>query len=143
MQEIAIGAKLGNVQAILEVKSGTYAGDLLIIDNDRLRRISIVTESATPKIYDVQNLTLIPGYVASTAFVDAYYDISSETGTFGTGNLYYVSGTSLHKWSSQGNVDTTYSFSGTTLSGVLRIARSPAGILITQPTKKRILRVSP
>lgn len=144
----ALGASLTYVNQMQEIATGPYAGDLLIWDSNYLRRVSIVTEAANPKIYDVVSLSIATGYVPVT-FFDAYYDQSSEQGgVLGTGKMYYVdSSNNVHKWSPNASMtagtDTKYSFSGTTFSGIVRITLTPAGLLVLQPNKARILKVTP
>ena len=97
----ALGSSMCNGYNIYmqEILSGTYAGDILVLDCDRLRRISITTESANPKIYDVVQLSLATGYTANTTFNDFIYDSSSESsGILGSGAIYYVSSNTVHKW---------------------------------------------
>lgn len=144
----ALGSSLTNVQHLMEIPSGPMAGDMLVIDGDWLRRISIVTESASPKIYDVYPLTNASGYTAGTSFKDFIYDFGSETNGLGTGTIYYVtSGNVVRKLvptsDLTGGTDTAYSFAGTTLSGGVRLTLSPSGLLVLQPSKARILRVAP
>lgn len=154
-------ATLKNVRAIFEVPSGKpNAGDLLIVDNNRLRLITITTESATPKIYDMVQFSLAAGYGSnnSDTFIDVVYDFNNELlngssqPVLGTGPFYYVTNTnivrkfvvsSLSGSTPASATDTAYSFTGTTLSGTTRLALTPAGLLVTQPTKQRILRVAP
>jgi hypothetical protein len=132
-----------------EIASGLYAGDILIWDKDWLRRISVATESANPRIYDVVKFTIGTGYTSGTTFYDAYYDQSSEQGgVFGTGKMYYVTGGNVVRKfvpnaALTSGTDTAYSFTGTTLSGTVRIALTPAGLLVLQQSMSRILRVTP
>jgi hypothetical protein len=140
----------GYVSHMQEIASGTFAGDLLIWDGNWLRRISIVTESADPKIYDVLSFSIAgAGYTNNTNFYDAYYDQGSEQGgVLGTGKMYYVDSSNfVHKFLPAANlgsaVDTKYSFTGTSFSGYVRITLTPAGLLVLQPNKSRILRVTP
>lgn len=158
----ALGARLTNVKLIQEISSGTYAGDLLIWDGNLLRRISLASQNAgdacpvsgvAPCIYDVLDYRLAAGFTAGTTFADAYYDESSEiSGVLGSGITYYVtSSNTVRKFLptsvSGGTVfsatDTAYVFNGTTLSGTVRIALTPDGLLVLQPSKNRILRVPP
>lgn len=158
----ALGASLVNVKVMKEIESGAYAGDLMIWDGNYMRRISIASQVAgtpcpvsgnAPCIYDVVNYGTATGFISGTTFQDAIYDPSTEiNGVFGSGTTYYVSGsTVVHKFLptavASGMVsaatDTAYSFAGTTLSGEVRLALTPAGLLLTQPTKQRILRVAP
>jgi hypothetical protein len=145
----ALGASLTYVQHLFEIPSGSYAGDLLIVDGNWLRRVSITTESSSPKIYDVFALSGVTGYTAGTAFMDFVYDWDSEVnGALGTGIMYYVNGSRVVRKltpssSLNGGTDTAYSFNGTSLTGTIRITLSPAGLLVLQPAKTRILRVAP
>ncbi len=158
----ALGASLFNVKIVRVIPSGTYAGDLMIWDGNFLRRISIASQTAgtacpvagtAPCIYDVVDYRTATGFAAGTTFQDAIYDFSTEiSGVFGSGITYYVNGSSVVRKFvptavTNGTVsaatDTAYSFTGTSLSGEVRLALTPAGLLITQPTKQRILRVAP
>ena len=157
----ATTAKLTNVRAIFEVPSGKpNAGDLIIVDNNLLRLITITTEAANPKIYDLVSFALASGYGAnsSNTFTDVIYDFNSELlngssePVLGTGITYYVTSAKVVRkfmvTSISGNIpqtatDTAYSFNGTTLSGDIRLSLTPAGLLVTQPSKNRILRVAP
>ncbi|MBP9681573.1 MAG: hypothetical protein KBD76_09220 [Bacteriovorax sp.] len=164
----ALGSSLCRVYHIQEIASGPYQGDLLAYDCDRLRRISITTESSAPKLYDVVYFPTVggvsTGYTAGTYPADFYYDSTSEmsNGTnnvLGSGKMYYVTSNNVVRKFSPSTVsgdnvtaatDTAYSFSGTTFpasatgSGVsVRIALSPAGLLVLQPNKNRILKVAP
>lgn len=144
----ALGGSLTRVQQMQEIATGAYAGDLLIWDKDWLRRISVVSDT-TPKIYDVVKFTMAAGYTSGTSFQDAYYDQSTErSGVFGSGNMYYVNSSNIvHKFVPNAPLtsatDTAYSFTGTTLGGIVRIALTPAGLLVLQPNMARILRVAP
>ena len=146
---LALGASLTNVQHLFEIPSGTYTGDLLIIDGNWLRRISITTESASPKIYDIFNLTTVTGYTNNSIFNDFIYDFSTQSNnTLGTGTIYYVNNSNVvHKiipsLNLTGGTDSTYSFTGTTFSGTVQIAITPIGLLVLQPNKFRILKVTP
>lgn len=154
----ALGATLKNTRMMQELTDG----DLLIWDGDFLRRIttgSQVAGSACPNggvapcIYDLVDFRLAAGFTSGTVFRDAYYDATSEiSGVSGSGVTYYVTGANVVRkfvpaTISAGVVasatDTAYSFNGTTLSGDIRLALTPAGLLVVQPTKRRILRVSP
>lgn len=146
---VALGASLTNVQQMFEIKTGTYSGDLLIVDGNWLRRISVTTEAASPKIYDVFNLSLVTGYTAGTTFYDMVYDENSQvSSTLGTGTIYYIdSSRNVHKLvpnsTLTGGTDTKYTFTGTSIGGIPRLTLAPAGLLVLQPNKNRILRVSP
>ena len=146
---LALGAQLTNVKMIQEISSGLYAHDLLILDNDRLRRVSVSTEAATPRIYDIASLTLAGAYSSGTTFYDFYYDQSTEqSSVLGTGTIYYVkNNNTVHKWVPNAALtsatDTTYSFTGTSFSGIVRITLTPSGLLVLQPNKARILRIAP
>lgn len=161
----AFGALLSDVRVIFEIPAGKpHAGDLLIVDNNRLRRVSVKTEESAPKIYDVVALSLAPEYTAAGVnttgndFMDAVYDFKSEqigpTGPLlGSGSFYYswkshrVSKFRVTQTSGIDLVaatDTPYNFSGTSLNGNnTRLALTPAGLLVTQPDKARILSVIP
>lgn len=154
-------ASLTNVRTILEVPSGrANAGDLVIVDANRLRLITLVTESGNPKIYDLVAFSLATGYGAnsSNTFSDAVYDFNSEildgssNPILGTGAFYYVTNSNaVRKFivtAVSSNIPTTatdtgYNFTGTTLTGNIRISLTPQGLLVTQPNKNRILRVTP
>ena len=144
--QLALGASLTRVHQMQELANG----DMLIWDADRLRVISLGTAPLAPKISTLYSFTIAgSGYTAGTTFIDAYYDESSEIGGVrGTGNMYYVtSGNQVHKFvpnlAMTSASDTPYTFDGTTLSGTIRITMSPAGLLVLQPSKARILRVDP
>ncbi len=146
----ALGASLRRVYQMQEIASGDYAKDILIWDGDYLRRISVFTESSNPKIYDVYSFTIASTYLtAEKPFIDAYYDSSTEqSGVFGTGKMYWVdTNNRIHKFVPNSNLtsatDTKYNLTGTTFTGYARIALTPAGLLILQPNKSRILRVDP
>lgn len=158
---LANTALLKNVRTILEVPAGKpNAGDLLIVDNNRLRLITVATESASPKIYDLVSFNMATGYGSNSSdnFTDVTYDFNSEllNGSslpiLGTGAMYYVTSTNIVRKFIVSSVagdtptlatDTPYSFTGTTLSGNIRLALTPSGLLVTQPNKNRILRVDP
>lgn len=154
----ALGASLKNVRMMQEMSNG----DLLIWDGNLLRRISIGSETAgdpcpnggvAPCLYDVLDYTLATGFTSGTVFRDAYYDASSEIGgVLGSGTTYYVNGsnvvrkflpTAVASGAVSAATDTAYTFTGTSLTGEVRIALTPAGLLVLQPSKQRILRVSP
>ncbi len=144
----ALGASLTGVQHLMEISAGTYAGDLLVVDKDWLRRISVSTESSSPKIYDVFNLNNVAGYTSGTTFSDFHYDSASETAGLGTGNIYFATiGNTVHKIvplsDLSGGTFSTYSITGTTLTGTVRLTLAPAGLLVLQANKNRILRLAP
>lgn len=147
---LAVNAKLSRVLQLQEVASGSHQGDLLIWDGDRLRLITIATDSLNPRIYDLYSFTMAAGYVSGAGFYDAYYDSSSEvSGVIGTGKMYYAdTANQVHKFVPSADLtsatDTIYSFTGTTLSGGVRLTLHPTdGLLILQKNKNRILRVDP
>ena len=149
-QGLALGAGLRRVYQMQEILSGDYAHDLLIWDGDYLRRVSIYTESANPKIYDIYTFAIASTYnTAEKPFIDAFYDSSTEQGgTLGTGNMYWVdTNNKVHKFVPNSTLtsatDTKYNLTGTTFTGYARIALTPAGLLILQQNKSRILRVDP
>ena len=145
----ALGSKLKFVQHMIEIPSGVYAGDLLILDQDRIRRVSIVTDAGNPKIFDVFDLTTVTGYNSNATFKDWVYDQTTEQGgVLGTGTIYYVDGADkvrkiVPNAALTGGTDSTYNFSGTTLSGIVRIALTPVGLLVLQPSVPRILKIAP
>ncbi len=163
--QTALGATLSEVNYMAEIPAGKpNAGDLLIADNNRLRLITITTESSAPKIYDLVTLTMATNYTSGTTdtMTDAHYDFSSELSSggipvLGSGIFYYVrSNYEVHRFAptalTSGAVsaatDTTYVFSGTTLgtnsyAAKVRIALTPDGLLVTQPNRARVLRVDP
>lgn len=147
---LASAALLKRVWHLQEIASGTHQGDLLIWDGDLLRMITVATDSGAPKIYDLYSFTIAPTYVASTTFYDVFYDQSSEiSGQIGTGTIYYSDGNNqVHKFipnaAMTSATDSLYSFSGTSLTGGVRIALHPTdGLLILQKNKNRILRINP
>jgi hypothetical protein len=126
----ALGAQLTSVQVLQEAANG----DILLWDSTRLRRINMA--AGPPTISTVVDYTAIAGYAAGGVWKDAYYDE-------GTGFTYYTaSDATVHK-AKVGVGDTTYDFTGTTLSGLIRIAKTPVGLLVLQPSKNRILKVVP
>ena len=148
---LATSVQLTHVWQMQEIATGPYAGDVLLWDGDWLRRLSYSTESANPKIYDLYNYNSMAGgsHPAGTAFYDVIYDQSTETGgVLGTGNTYYVdSSNGVHKFvpnvAMTTGTETAYSFVGTTFTGIARLALTPAGLLVLEPNKSRILVVSP
>lgn len=149
----ALGAQIGSkVSYFYEIKNGLYAGDILIVDGDMIRRLSITSESATPKIYDVAKFTIANDFSTSTVFSDISYDESSEIGgVSGTGTFYYVRTAptlQIHKWKASDSnfiaaVDSTYTLTGLTLSGNYRLAHTPDGLLVLEQKLNRILRLPP
>jgi hypothetical protein len=128
----ALDAQLTNVQQMQQ----DAQGDLLIWDGTRLRKITVTTEAAQPKIYTLVDYTTISGYSGNGVWRDAYYDEA-------TGYTYYVNGNGdVHK-AKLGASDVKYNFTGTTLSGSVRLTKTPVGILVLQPTKARILKIAP
>lgn len=149
---LATTVSLTDVQHFQEIDSGTYAGDILFWDGDWMRRLSISTEAASPRVYDIYKLTIATSnYTAGTIFRDIYYDSSTESsGTLGTGTIYYVDNSNgVHKFVPNAALtsatDTPYVFNGLSMStaGIVRITKTPAGLLVLQPNKSRILRVAP
>jgi hypothetical protein len=153
----AATALLSDVRWISQVTTGLFSGDLLILDGYRLRLITITTE-ATPKIYDVLNLSALAGFPSGSPVIkDVAYDPALEisNGTTvvpGSGKFYFSTSTnrvfSVLPSAVSGVAVTAgslseYNFTGTTLTGSTRIALTPAGLLVTQPSKLRILRVAP
>ena len=147
----ALSASFTNVYGMQEITSGTYQGDILIWDSDKLRIFTVGTESADPYIYDVVDLNIVTGYSASTEFYSVYYDESTEQNSvFGSGNIYfYTSANGLQKitfteslGAITGGALSTYSLNGLSL-GDEEIALTPAGLLFTDKEKARILSVTP
>lgn len=146
---LALGAQLSASVAFMhEIKSGTYAGDLLIVDGDMIRRISIATESLSPKIYDIAKFTLADDFSVSTVFSDIVYDDNTEiSGVPGTGTFYYVRTAptlEVHKWKAVDSTftdatDTTYELKGLTLSGTYRLTHGTVGVLLLEKSQNRIL----
>lgn len=150
--KIATTVSLTDVQHLQEIDSGTYAGDILFWDGDWMRRFSVSSEPASPRVYDIYKMTIATAnYTPGTIFRDIYYDSSTESsGTLGTGVLYYVdSNNGVHKFvpnaAMTSATDTPYVFNGLNMStaGIVRITKTPAGLLVLQPNKSRILRVAP
>lgn len=149
----ALGASLTHVMGMQEILSGTYAGDLLAWDGDRLRRISVHTESSAPRIYDVASLSAATGYKAGTTISDFYYDQNSEVGgVLGSGAIYYAitnasAGGAVHKLklntTLNGGTDTAYDLTGTKLTGTVRLTLAPAGLMVLQNEKPRVLQLQP
>jgi hypothetical protein len=150
-------ALLSDVRWISQVTTGLFSGDLLILDGYRLRLITITTE-ATPKIYDVLNLSAVAGFPAGSPVIkDVAYNPALElsngtTAVPGSGKIYFSTSTnrvfSVLPSAVSGVAVTAgtlseYNFNGTTLTGSTRIVLTPAGLLVTQPSKLRILRVAP
>ncbi len=143
--QLARSAQLSNVTAIQEIPSGPYQKDLLIFDGGYLRRISYYTESANPKIYDVVNLNT-PGYLTSPTSV--WYDFSTEqAGVLGSGKVYLANSSTVRRIQFDSTLSTysvyNYPFEGTTLAGQVGISLTPAGLMVLQPSKSRVLRVDP
>lgn len=154
----AATAQLRDIRWITEVTNGDFAGDLLILDGYRMRLITITTESTSPKIYDILNLEALVGFpTGSPAIVDVAYDNNSElfdgtTTVPGSGKIYFSTSTnrifsvtpiSLSGFTVSSATLSEYTFFGTSLTGSNRLALTPAGLLVTQPSKNRILRVAP
>ncbi|MEO5666493.1 MAG: hypothetical protein ABIR96_00395 [Bdellovibrionota bacterium] len=147
----ALGAALTDVKHMQEIRSGTYAGDILIVDGTAteglwLRRIGM-SDSPAPKIHDVVSLSAL-GLTASTSFNDFYYDVSSETGGMGTGKMYWITSSNVVQKMIPASdllsaTISTYVFTGQSFTGTARLALTPAGLLVLQPNKNRILRVTP
>jgi hypothetical protein len=159
---IARNATLQEVKLIREIPLGhANAGDLLVLDADRWRRIGVTTTPANPRIYDVLDLTLAAGYTAGTALQmkDFVYDFASElddagTPVLGSGTFYYVTSTNQVRRQKPTAVaggtvtaaqDTAYDLTGTTFAAdeTPRLALTPAGLLVMQPSRNRILVVAP
>lgn len=141
-------ATFSKIKAMQELSGVGRVGDVLIVDGDRVRLLTIGTQAGSPKVYDVMNLTLAAGYSAGSAITEFIYDENTEIGgVLGTGNIYYSVGASVKKWKANGALtsatDTAYTFSGTTLYSPVRISLTPAGLLVLQYNQSRILRVSP
>ncbi len=140
---VANSALLAGIQSIQEIPTGSYAGDLLIIDGTWLRRISYKSEG-TPKMYDIVDLSTA-GFSA-TNLTDSYYDFDSEiSSVLGSGKIYYYNGSvkRLQFDSTLANpVTYTYPFEGTSFTGNVQLEVTPLGLLVLQPAKARVLKTS-
>ena len=137
----AQSAQLTSIQQLQELSDG----DLLIWDAYRLRRISITTTPNSPTIQtEIDFSTEVEGYTGNGRWYDTIFD--EETGV-----IYYTTANSqVHKIVPLEEpreefryVDITYNFNGTTMSGVIKLALTPEGLLVLQPNKSRILVVDP
>ena len=155
--QAASGALLSNNYSFIEqVKTSPHLNDIFILDGNRLRLITVTTET-TPKIYDIFNLAAVSGFPTGVTITDFVYDSTSEisNGTYnvvGSGKMYFATtGNKVYKvvpTAVSGDTVTAatltqYNFTGTTLSGTQRLALTPAGLLVAQPSKARILKVAP
>lgn len=125
----ALGAYLSNVQHLHERSDGK----ILMWDRTKLRLLDPYADPVTiDTLFDYAD---IPGYSDNGAWGDVHYDEAS-------GWTYYVRGANVRKIK-PGEPIHTYDFTGTTLSGNVRITLTPAGLLVLQPNKSRILVVDP
>jgi hypothetical protein len=123
-------ALLKNVWSIQELSSG----DILFWDDHRLRKITLTTESADPKILDLIDYRTVTGYTTTARMSHSIYDES-------TGNTYFIKDSGIYKIES--GAQTRYTFTGTTVGHGNRLALTPDGLLILDKVKARILRVEP
>jgi hypothetical protein len=108
-------------------------GDLLILDGHRLRKITVTTESATPRIYDIFDFTSIAGYTVGW-YGSAFYNESTET-------LYvFDSSTSSLKKAHATNGYQVYSTAGTAVASTSRITGNNTDIYLLDPPRQRVLR---
>ena len=129
--QLAFNAQLTFVSHLQE----DVTGDLLIWDKTRLRRITLTTEAAAPKIYTVVDYTSVPNYTGGGVWLDVVYDEATST-------TYYVdSARTIHRVTSQGDVP--YALPGVTFAADPRITLTPQGLAILQPLARRVLTVSP
>ena len=130
-----VGAHFTKVHQFQESASG----DILIWDSTQLRKLTVTTEAAAPKVYTLIDYSKIPGYAGNGCWSDVYYEEGTKT-------TYYVScdGAVRKAISGPQAFDSAYDFSGITLSGAVRIAKVPAvGLLVLQPDRSRILKIAP
>jgi hypothetical protein len=128
---LATGALLTNANHFQELSDG----DMVFWDNHRMRKITITTESAAPKIYDVFDYRTVAGYSTATSIDHAILDES-------TGNTYLIKGASVYKVTAAGAIG-QYTFTGITVYTGNRLALTPDGLLILEKTSGRILKVDP
>lgn len=146
---VALGAHLKRVDQLIEVQAGNNSGDILIWDENRLRLLTVKSDSVSPKIHDILDFNLVTGYSPGTLFGDVFYDQTTEcNGILGTGTIYYSnSQNEVHKMvptcDKTGGTDTKYDFTGTSFSGTVRLTMIPGALLILQPNKSRVLKVAP
>jgi hypothetical protein len=111
-------------------------GDLLILDHHRLRKITISTESADPKIYDIFDFATLAHY-SVTAYGSVHYNEATQT-------LYvFDSSTLTLKKAHPTNGFHAYSTAGTTLGSHSRITGSASDIFLLDPPRQRVLRFNP
>lgn len=121
-------------------------GDLLVFDGWRLRKITVATEAADPKIYDLVNFLTLPGKPNITKWTHAVYDKTTGWSYFVTANSTTL-GQTAQVWAAhpnQGFVE--ISTQGWVLPSELLTYRSinlevtPLGLLLLDTSKKRVLR---
>ncbi|AFY01932.1 hypothetical protein [Bdellovibrio bacteriovorus] len=121
-------------------------GDLLIFDGWRLRKVTVATESGSPKIYDITNFAGLPNKPTIASWTHAVHDNA-------TGWSYFVAQT---EGSTQGQVWAAHldvgfvqiPTAGWVLPARLSVFRpitlqiTPLGLLLLDTTKKRILKTA-
>lgn len=121
--------------------------DLLVFDAHRLRRVSVVTESGAPNIYDEIDFSTFANYPGNLPWLHAVQDTATGWNYFVV-NEDAAAGRATQVWAAraaEGFVQIP--ITGLTLSGSANAARgksmvlevSPLGLLLLDQPKKRIL----
>ena len=140
----AFGARLKDVygmQPVLTMPSANY-GDLLIFDGPRLRRVSVTSESATPKIYDEEDFTTATNYPGDIAWDHAIYDEATGWSYFAySGNT--STGIQPQVWAHKSGVFERITTEGLVLNKIykrsLKLQITPMGLVLMDSNKARLI----
>ncbi|AHZ84824.1 hypothetical protein Bb109J_c2130 [Bdellovibrio bacteriovorus] len=138
----AWGAYLSDISGL----QANADGDLLIFDGWRLRKVTIATESGSPKIYDITNFAALPNKPTIASWTHAVHDNA-------TGWSYFVTQT---EGTTQGQVWAAHPDEGfvqiptagwvlpsrLTTFRPITLQVTPLGLLLLDTTKKRILKTA-
>ncbi|WP_220128800.1 hemagglutinin [Bdellovibrio sp. KM01] len=140
--QLALGSYLSDIYGMQPDANG----DLLIFDGNRLRKITVATESANPRIYDVINFGTLPGAPTVSYWTHAVYDVS-------TGWSYFAAAESstLNQVAQVWAAHSTQGFQQISTAGwvlpsqlatyrSINLSITPLGLLLLDTSKKRILK---
>ncbi|WP_413294847.1 hemagglutinin [Bdellovibrio sp. HCB185ZH] len=140
--QLALGSYLSDIYGMQPDANG----DLLVFDGNRLRKITVTTESANPRIYDVINFAMLPGAPTVSYWTHAVYDTSTGWSYFAAAESSALSQVA-QVWAAHPTPGfQQISTAGWVLPSQLATYRSinlavtPLGLLLLDTSKKRILK---
>lgn len=142
--QLALGAYLSDIYGMQPDSNG----DLLVFDGNRLRKITVTTESANPKIYDVINFATLTNAPTVANWNHAVYDESTGWSYFAAANNSAINQVA-QVWAAHSNPGfQEISTAGWVLPSqlstfrVINLAVTPLGLVLLDTSKKRLLKTS-